>query len=214
MHCQKCGQQLPENSTFCAYCGAKQQQETIDVKPREADTQMNARTESITQAQMFTSVAASVVCIVLLFLKWVNIPIVGYFGGESRLSVFGVYKYIADIFRLMGSYARDNTIHVVAFLLVSIAVISMILYAVTIILTVQGSRKSRMTGAWAMALLLLVFAVLQFSTIVINNELGDYSYVYIDSVISLTEVAYIAAVVVLLSLSFVMQAAKRRVNEE
>ena len=204
--CAKCGTMYVGRETVCMVCG----------EHRAFIPQFGAASTSGTQVNQFNSpyaffaISCSIVCSIMLLLKWVNIPMIGYMGGESRLSLFEIAGYLLRSFDIFSSFARTDEAQLITFAFAALSAGCIAAHVLTVILVAAKSRQCREAGYCATILSLGIFSALQIVVIWINSEAGRYSYGYVSSVISLTEVAYIATFVAIIGCICISQLTIRR----
>lgn len=92
MYCKNCGRRLEEDENFCKNCGEAQNSKVPIVGTATPLPNINAE-----RAVEIGSLAASVLTVILLFVNWVDITYLSWYGEKSKFSALGLYFGIKSL---------------------------------------------------------------------------------------------------------------------
>ena len=199
MFCDKCGNRLPENALFCDKCGNKVAAEAGETQHTAEDfftTTPAAQTANRRPrgAVFYGSAAVSVLMIVMLLQKWIQVPALSYFTGKggSAFSLFQVY----DMIDLVSKYVDSGNLTLIkigAAAAVIMAVAAIVLLCIHLVSMFFGKQNTH----WAAASSDLSFALGAFAIVVVllaNAALEDAAGGWISGVLSVTASVYITMI--------------------
>jgi len=144
----------------------------------------------------FAAILTSIACVILLFLNWIEVPALRYFGSDETLSIFKLFDWSSTLSEYITAL---EGIHYFIGIVAALFVISMILNALTVFFIATKSQRSSTCGSWALFSVILSFLLLCLSMLILNDYLGRESYGIITSVVNLTPIAYITLVLAVLN---------------
>jgi len=163
--CWSCGKKIPASKKFCPECGAKQNSSpgTGEIMGQIKTTLSNQGENisnaagSLTQKSIFSlaSILSSVVCIILLFSKWIEVPALGYFGYGSSVSIFKVYSWASDLYASF--YMDKDLVFFLLALLILLCIGCIIAYALNTYYIATQSEKAVGSGNTATVLIIVLF---------------------------------------------------------
>lgn len=185
MYCKNCGRRLEEDENFCKNCGEAQNSKVPIVGTATPLPNINAE-----RAVEIGSLAASVLTVILLFVNWVDITYLSWYGEKSKFSALGLYFGIKSLGEntIIDYGSVEYTSLKFIFLLLSLAaVVSTVLLVVATVKMFSGiktpelirkkygsdffNNDSRTSFLWGMSIAGIMAVVFLISIEVFNESL-------------------------------------------
>lgn len=210
MYCKNCGKQLADTDAFCNSCGqsTKDQAPSASAAFDKATVIVKSTSKAISSKGVYTvsSITSSILFIIFLFMKWLEIPLLAglasIFGGSSETGSFSILNLLSSL-----SGIAKNTYLQFSYraLMVMLVLVLTFLFLMSIYFLGKYiykffSKKVIDAKLFRLGLLfiILLFAVCFIGMLTINSSVSDNTYGLYNDALSLTGIAYftgIAAIV-------------------
>ena len=196
--CHNCGSEMSKSSNFCNECGNERAATNDRGEVVTQNSQKTIDLEIVAQyfkgknVWLITSVIISSICVVLLLQNWINIPLLGYFGNESSVSLFKLYGWLKD-----GLSIVNAGMPLGAALIILINIVCIAMFVISIYQAISGVRSSISSNTAATVLLGALFLIILIMTASINSYIKKEFW--FSASVNLTAAPYCAIVLALIN---------------
>ncbi|MEE0859407.1 MAG: zinc ribbon domain-containing protein [Acutalibacteraceae bacterium] len=176
MYCNNCGSQNPDNSKFCANCGAKFEPQNVapNSMPISNNIQNNipnsipnntpnsnyVKRPTLAGILLIISAVTAVFSAIMPFCTWADVPVAdniySFFGGEGSISSYSLFTYT------FASGTYTDKISGILLIVLLFAIFAMVMYGVyvtKVILKKKKCLKFLIIGSSSMLFVSLVFVL-------------------------------------------------------
>ena len=197
MYCKNCGKEMNKSDKFCKECGQSALAEiTTQAENSSSTVRSSINSLSNKDINFWGALATSLILAILMFQKWVSIPVVSMLGYEnySKFSLFELLKGIENINNIISENIASSTVLMtVALISVLSCIICLILLAVFCYKLLSNSNSTGI-GSAAMIIGIILPIVFILTILTVNLEIENNSYGYISNAFELTATPYIVLV--------------------
>lgn len=205
-YCSRCGEQnCADNLYYCIKCGQGLERLTMDRKKSPAGVTeekiapmlqnsiaFNNLPDLFRGVKIYTALVTSVISIVLIFQKWITVPIIGKLSGflgyplESEYTLFQIFEFFNTFTDYVGRFEGIGDFMVIIILLLAVALLTLLshgIFCCKLLINYQGSLT---VGKFAMAMSFILPIVVWVAVFSINSHVSQESDGYIRQVLSTT----------------------------
>lgn len=226
MYCKKCGKQLADTDTFCASCGQStkaQTQSTSTISDKAtAITKSAAKLISSKDVYTVSSIGASILFILFLLMKWLEIPVLTYlsslFGGSSDTGSFSILKLLLSLKGIASNGYLSDSSQTLMIILVLVLTVLLVLpiYFLGKYIYVYFSKKAVDIRLFRLGLIYIIvlFAVCFIGMLIINSTISAETSGIYSEALSLTGIAYFVGIAAIVARILLVKKLQEEINKK
>lgn len=233
MYCKKCGKKLTDSDIFCPSCGESVNEESQSTQAKPADSinsngaaDINAKAAKLLSSKgkyAVSSICASILLIILLLSKWINVPMLrnmsSLLGGAASSN--GSYSILKLVFSLKGvaksGYLPSSSRVIMVLLILTLTVLLVLsIYFLGRFTYEFFSKNEKNIGRFKSGLIctIILFVVCFFGMLIINSTISDKTYGLYSEALSLTGGAYFTGIAAVLAKIFLVKKFEEETNQK